>query len=164
MNITKSTLWADFAPFATPERMAQLREKITDCAVFDFWKLTIGDFAELITIGFIDEMKDLRTVEDVIMFLNASDKFLEDFANMMKNFEVPMTNEEKEASASLPEFSPIESMLSFCLEKFGQHPTKGGYNEEITLQEFRIARKRAYSDALFQRKLSEIQIRKSKHK
>lgn len=167
MKITKSTKWIDFEPFITPERLAQLRETVTDCAFFDFWQLTIGDFSIMLSNGFPEDLQNQMnnikiTVFEVIKIMNATDKFMKEFSSVMLSYDMQLKPEEMQASSYCPEFSPIENMLNFCLDEFGPHPTKGGFNEEITLLEYNIRKKKRYSDSMYQRALNDIQLRKSK--
>lgn len=165
MKITRQTKWFEFQPFATPERVAQLKEAIQDCAPFDFWQLTIGDFSQMLTDGLPDilkkdlEKKDITIIE-VIELMNAAEKFLTDFYNSMKNFEVELSPDEKSAAGACPEFTPTESMLIFAQKYFGHKDF--GESEKITMIEYYIAKKSSYSDAVYQRRLSNIQIKKSK--
>ena len=166
MKITRSTKWAAFAPFATVERIAQIKEKITDCAIFDFWGMTIGEFSQMLDKGLPARLeKELEkdvTVYDVVKILNACEKFLKEFEKSMKILEVPLDADEERAAGVMLDSSPIESMLNFSLTYFGQHPVKGGYNEEITLLEYRIKKKDVYNSIMYQKKLTYIQTHKPK--
>jgi len=165
MKITRQTKWADFLPFATEERLARLKEAIPDCATFDFWQLTIGDFSQMLEEGLPAilkkelERKDV-TVLEVLEIMNAAEKFLKDFYNSMKNFEIELSPDEKSAASACPEFTPTESMLIFT-QKYFNHK-HFGESEEITMIEYYMAKKSTYSDAVYQRRLSSIQLKKMK--
>ena len=166
LSINKKTKWAVFAPYATPQRVAQLRDKITNCAsFFDFWQMSIGDFSQMIENGLPDELKmhvenKEITVYEVIEILNAADKFLNDFSKALSNYKIEPEGDEITASSFCPEFKPIESMLIFTREYFGLK--NFGDAEKITLLEYYLAKKDSYSKAIFQRSLQKIQLNKMK--
>jgi len=156
MKITKKTLWVKFAPFADQEKIAQIREKITDCAIFDFWKLSIGEFSLMLNGGLPTQLSKIlesnkTTVCDAIKVINACEKFTKEFEQVMKSLEIPMDSKERKAANAMIELSPTENILNFCLDQFGQNPTKGGFNEDITLLEFLIRKKKVYNDTVFQK-------------
>lgn len=182
MKITANTLWSDFSVFATEERLAQLREHISDCAFFDFWSMTVGDFYVMINKGmpkpFIEEIekkskkvlgikipcKNKLTVFEYVKMVNATEKFFADFAAEMNSMQMEMKNDEKLAASYMVGTQPIEDILNFCLDNFGQHPTKGGFNEDITLREYLFRKKKVFNDSIFQRRLAEIQTRNMKQR
>lgn len=169
MKITNKTKWAEFAPFATPQRVAQLREKITDCAIFDFMALKIGDFSPMLSGGMPEEIKSKIenpniTVFEVIRWLNAIDEFLKKFSSIMESMEIEVESDEKQALAFMPQLSPLENILNFCLDNFGQHPVKGGFNEDITLVEFIMRKRHVHAQNVYQRALNKIQTAKMKLK
>lgn len=162
MIINRETKWAEFAPFATLERVAQLRDKITDCAIFDFMQITIGDFSEMTEFGMPEQLrKELEnkdiSVFEVLRMINACEKFMKDFSNVMQRYQITPDLREQQASIGLPEFSPIENMLIFCQSFFGL--PNFGEAEKITILEFKIAKKKSFSDAMYQRNLSKIKTK-----
>ena len=167
MRIDKKTKWVEFAPFVNEERMVQLRDSITDCAIFDFWKLTIGEFSPLLNGELPAELqKQLEnrdiTVFEVIMIVNSNEKFLLEFQTVIDSYEIELEAEEKEASSFMPDFLPYENMLIFTQKYFGLNDF--GSAEKISMLEYMIAKKSSYSDAIYQRALSHIQTRNMKRK
>ena len=164
MKINKRTKWANIAPLVTPEILAQLKESLPGCVIFDFWQLTIGDFSEMLKNGVPTSLikrieKRGATVFEVVQILNACEKFLIEFSEVMQQFEIQPTPDEKQAASFCPEFTPTESLLIFTRKYFGT--VRGfGEAEEITLYEYYIAKKDSFSDAIYQRQLSKIQMRK----
>lgn len=162
MIINRQTKWTEFAPFATIERVARLREKITNCATFDFWQLTIGDFAEMTEYGIPGELRERlnskeTSVYEAVEIINACEKFLSDFKNLMEHYVITPDLKEQQASIGLPEFSPIENMLIFCQSFF--HLPNFGEAEKITILEFVIAKKKSYCDIMFERNKAKIKTR-----
>lgn len=164
MKITRKTKWAEFVPFANEERIAQIREKITDCAIFDFWGLSIGEFSPMLDGGVPAKLsKGLNnaTVHEAIKIINACGKFLKEFENAMKSTEVEMTADETKALSMVTiQLTPIENLLTFAQGFFGLKDF--GEAEKITLIEYYIAKKKSASDAQYQRALTHIQTHKKK--
>lgn len=166
LSINRKTKWAVFAPYATPNRVAQLREKITDCATFfDFWQMTIGDFSQMTENGLPEELKKIVedkdvTVYEVIEIINAAKKFVDDFSKAMANYKIEAEGDEITAASFCPDFKPIESMLIYTRKYFGLRNFEEA--EKITLLEYYLAKKDSYSEAIFQRSLQKIQLNKIK--
>lgn len=145
MKITKKTLWSEYILFATPENIAQLKEKI-DCAIFDFWQIDIGDFSVMYEKGAPPQLLPIlenpkATVFECIPIIKACEKFIQEFDAVMKQYYIPPTEDEKRALRGLPEMRLDESMLTFLKDYFGQHPTQGGFNETHTLKEYELAKR-----------------------
>lgn len=169
MKINNSTKWAEFAPFATPTRLAQLREKITGCANFDFWSLTIGEFSPMLDGDFPDKIKEIledkkTTVFKAVELINAVDKFNKEFAEIMQSMEIELESDEQKAVSMMPTLKPIENILNFCLDNFGTDPKTGRFNEEITLIEFLIRKRYVHANSVYQRALNKIQTAKLKQR
>jgi hypothetical protein len=160
MNITRSTKWNSILPFLTAERIAQLKESISDCAIFDFWQFDLGDFSQMISGHVPDKLwqkmqDDDMSVEQAVSLMNAIEPFLKEFEAVMKQYYIQPTAEEEFAMRGTPETTVIEAMHEFILSHFGQHPTKGGYNENITLIEYAMAKKATFVSRLQNKNIEE---------
>lgn len=154
----------EFLPFATDERLAYFKDNIKECASFNFWDLTIGDFSLLINNKIpekIEHLIDYRkynlTIRQYIEGQNAIEAFMDQFKNEMEACYLPPTAEEEEAMVNLPKFTVIENMLIFVKERFVGKDYE--FAEKLTLYEYRLEKKKAYSDALFNRNLERIRKR-----
>ena len=160
MEITRSTKWNLILPFLTAERIAQLKASISDCAIFDFWQMDLGGFSQMLGGGLPDDLakelqKEETTVQDAISIFNACEKFLKEFENVMKQYYIQPTKEEEYSMRGVPEMTVIEAMHEFCLSHFGQNQSKGGYNENITLIEYAMAKKANFVSRMQQKKMEE---------
>ena len=165
MKITRGTKWVEFAPFVNEERIALLRERITDSAIFDFWGLSIGEFSPMLNGGLPKELdaqikRDGITVHEVIEITNAAEGFLKEFEKVLSSLELDSTADEKEAHSYMPDFAPIESMLIFTQKYFNLKSF--GEAEKISVLEYLLAKKATYSDAIYQKAITRIQNRKRK--
>lgn len=157
MIISKTTTWTEFQPFATEERMAKIRETVTDCAIFDFWQMSIGDFSPCFEGGMPSDMvemlnKENITVFEVVAIQNAVISFVKEFTEAMQIFTLLPDNDTLSAQSGIPNFSPIENMLIFTREYFGLH--NFGSAESMTLLEYMLAKKHDYARQLFDRNRS----------
>ena len=160
MKVTRQTKWNLVVPFLDSEKIAQLKNTIQDCAIFDFWQLEIKDFAQLLGGGvpdaFVEKLQsDETTVQDAISIFNACENFLKEFEAVMKQYYIQPTKEEEFAMRGVPDMTVIEAMHEFILSHFGQHPTKGGYNENITLIEYAMAKKATFVSRLQNKNIEE---------
>ena len=159
LKITEQTKWQDVHLLLTAENLEVIRKKVADVFSFDFYSMTIGDFAELqrgILPRFLREKVEDKnlTVFDYCKINNGIEKFYKDFAALLKNFEVPQSHKERTAAAALPEMNIIEAILCFA-NRFFSHPDFGT-TENLTLYDYILARK---SDFM-QRKFEYLMLKK----
>ena len=162
LTITEKTKWNEVSPLLSEEEIKKLQKKITALFHFDFYQLTIGDFSEMIegkTPDKLDRLlvNEIVTVFEVIKLKNAIEKFVKDFSTELQSYEI---KSDPIATANLPQFNLIQSMLIFTRSYFGLH--NFGDAEKITLLEFSLAKRHTYAQQIFEKNLTNELNRKSR--
>jgi len=165
LKITERTKWNEICEIISTEHIKLLQEKIIGEYPFDFYSIKISEFSELLNGNFSIELKKILTNEKVTVFAfiqikNSVEKFLADFSKILKSYEIKQSNEEKRASANLPESDLIESMLIFMQRFFGLKSFVEA--EKMTIADFIIAKKADYTSKLYEKNLSDEFNRKSR--
>lgn len=167
MVVTNTTKWAELAilwdSLADGER-ERLKE-VAPTAVIGrdgYYTLTIAQFAQLSERGdlsaIVDAGKELTAFE--YLTLEGLPEFVERYTTQLLAFVVPMSAEEKRAANACPKVGVIEGLLMFARDWFHLNYYRDA--EQVTLAELLLAKKEAYSRAMFQRAYNNI-MRKGKN-
>lgn len=156
-----SRYWAMLAVY--PNLLDALREKITDelpLNDFDYFGMTISDFLHLTEKQFPAKIqKQLKsrflTVEKYIKILNTFENGNKKFEQAIEETTIEKTANEKEAENGLLPLSVEESMLNFMVESF--HLQGWEAAQKMTIYEYLSARKKSYNNAMYQKRMAEIQ-------
>lgn len=156
-----SRYWAMLAVY--PNLLDALREKITDelpIQEFDYFGMNISDFLRLTEKQFPAKIqKKLKsrflTVEKYIHILNTFENGNKRFEQSVEETTVEKTAAEKEAENGLLPLTVEESMLNFMVESF--HLQGWEAAQKMTLYEFISARKKSFNNAMYQKRMAEIQ-------
>lgn len=89
-------------------------------------------------------------------------EFAKQFPVMLANLSPKMDADEERAAADLMQSTLVESVLVFARSYFGLHSFREA--ERITLGDVLIAKKAAYNETMFQKRLAKIQIQNAKNK
>lgn len=128
-----------------------------------YGELTIGEFfgclrGDFSAIGAGERWQDVTQGQYIWAMGFAS--FLDDLTGTLARLTPPMTPEQKAAQAACLRVGFEESVLVFVQQYFGLHSLREA--EELTLNEYMIAKKDRYNAAVFEKKLSEILKSKNK--
>lgn len=85
-------------------------------------------------------------------------EFVEEFAGILKNLTPKPTAEEEQASAAMLRTDWAEGILVFTRSYFGLRSFREA--EQVTIGEILIAKKAAYNEAVYRRRLQKIQMKK----
>lgn len=125
---------------------------ICDLAFADYWAIANGDKDALFAV--LGDMS--RPTIFQTFWVRAFRKYTETFSDALKRFSIPQTLQEKTAADSCAPVGFAEGILIFARSYFGLHSFREA--ERITMGEILIAKKAAYNDAIFRKKLSALQI------
>lgn len=164
MRITETTKYKDVEQVAqffdegTNKELKEAAEKkygaMYDLPFVEFYACANGDFERL---GDTSEPTVLQ-----VYWLKRFEEFIEEFVGAINNLTVRPTPEEEQASEGIPKSNWAESILIFTRGYFGLHNFKEA--ERITIGEILIAKKAAYIEAMYRRRLQRIQMQKYNRK
>lgn len=162
MRIDKNTLYIDFArveKYLTPEAVEALK-KSAERAYCSMYELTLAEFIACSNGNWSEVLGDVSkpTVLQVYWCKRFAD-FTKEFTDTLKSLQAPLTADEQTASAGLPTQTFAESMMIFARGYFGLHSFKSA--EQITIGEIVIAKRDTYINALYTRKLHNLQMKKA---
>lgn len=133
---------------------------------FDFGTLKISYFCELLEKQdkMIDSVK-LKAFErnnafDFFTWIYGFPRFIEYFSNELKKFEAPVSEAAKIASGTLPKISITESIMIFLQDFFKR--TSFAEVEDLTVNDYFLAKKAAGLREMFEYNLSQYYKRKTK--
>jgi hypothetical protein len=151
LKIDENTKWDAVLPFMTEDAMKELQKRVSMLFPFDFYKITIGCFSEMVSeMQVFPNLEDYDkynlTVFQYIKIKNALD-FLDEFANILKKYNAPPSAKETMALSAVPNFTIIENMLCFVQKFFNLHNFHEA--ENITILDFILAKKSDYAQKIF---------------
>lgn len=165
MIVTKDTRYADFeqANKYVSDKSAKELKAAAERVFVGMYDLTLAQFLACAAGEFVGVLGDLSdpTVLQVYWSRRFED-FVKEFAETLKGLQIPLTAEQQRAATGLPKSSFAESMLVFVRGYFGLRSFREA--EKITIGEIVIAKRDAYTTAMFDRKLQRIQLEKMKRK
>lgn len=164
--ITNKTLFNDvlFNSISKTER-----ERVASVAVryfigCEFWEMKLGQFIKLVN-GDFDAVKN-DTIENGgltifgKLFIQSATEFIEKWANNYAKLTPTQTALEQQASAVCLKSTFAESLLIFARTYFGLKSFAEA--EEIGIADLLLAKKDTYNEAVFRRKLNELETNKLK--
>lgn len=165
MQVTNETKYSDFAPhekYIKDESVQAIYDaaeeqfgKMYDLEFHAFWQCSNGDFTEI-----LGDASDPTVLQ--VYWAKRFAKFVEEFANALKQMTLPQSPEEMRAAQGLLKISWDEALLTFTREYFGLHSFREA--ERITMGEILIAKRATYNRDKFQRQMAKIQTQKMKKK
>lgn len=168
MKISSSTKYEEFArveKYVRPsdkEAIKAAAERkygaMADLAFGMYWSICNGD--EKAVKSVLGEMKSPSVLQ--VYWLQRVREYTNEFTDTLKALQVPQTAHEMQASEGMKKSTFAESILVFVRAYFGLQSFRDA--EQITLGEIIIAKKDAYNTAMFQRRLSKIQLNEIKRK
>lgn len=146
-----------------PNLLDSLRQQITDelpLHEFDYFGMTIADFLRLTEKQFPAKIQKVLksrflTVKKYIQILNTFENGNKAFEQIVEDTTIEKTGDEKEAENRLIPMTVEESMLNFMVESF--HLQGWEAAQQMTLYEYISARKKSYNNAMYQKRIAEIQ-------
>lgn len=132
---------------------------------FNFWGLTLGDIGQMMEGKVPDGVIELFRIQDISAseFLRrngAFERFAESFCDIVAQFTIEPSGDEKMASIGLPVFNKHEGFLVFARQHFGlKNYTEA---ENITLGDFYLAKKESYIQKMFEKNMQSLIKSKSK--
>lgn len=151
MRVDLMQKWEDIRPFVEPypERMASLMEHVGGFrADFSAEALTVKELLTLIGGGIPETLRDKYgkgTVLEWLEFLNSARAGLENFTSFLEATVPPMTAEQKRAMAGILQGNIEESVLWTLKSVYNLTSLEQAHN--LTVYEFKIARKNIYNEA-----------------
>lgn len=165
MRITEKTKYKEIAgieQYFTPKTVAAIKEKaeqrfgaMYDLTFAQFYACSNDDFADM-----LGDAKEPTVLQ--VYWRKRFDEFVKEFTETLKKFTVPHTPEEEQAAAAMIKTDWAEGMLVFIRNYFGLQSFRAA--EQITMGEILIAKKAAYNEAIFRKRLMKIQTAKFNRK
>lgn len=162
MRITEKTKYTTFAPVEKYIQTDAIKEIKTaaERALGGMYDLTFATFCDCLSGDFshLGNMDDPTVLQ--VYWCKRFEEFATEFSEALKKLAIPQTADERQASEGLLQVTFAEATLCFLHQWFGLHSYREA--EQITLGEILIAKRAAYNDALYRRKLANIQLKKVK--
>lgn len=160
MRVTSKTKYRKFLPYEgllTTESETALKQQ-AERVYKPCHTLTINEFFGVINGDYsvLGDMSDPSVLQ--VYWLKRFAEYVEIFADACKRTKIEPTPEQKQAAQGCLEMSPAEGMLVFARSYFGLHSLREA--GDITINEYIMARKDTYNNALVRRNLEKIQLRK----
>lgn len=151
--------------YISDKEKSGLYERAQDALHLHYGELRIGDFFDCIrcdfsVIGVCSTWNNV-TQAQYIWAMGFAD-YMENFSKMLERMTLRGTAEQQQAQMVCLRVGFEESVLVFLQDFFGLHSFKEA--EDITVNEYLIAKKSAYNKAAFERKLNDIYKLKQKTK
>lgn len=165
MKVNETTRYADFAgveKYLKPKAVEELK-KAAERAYGQMYELTFARFLDCTNGDFggvLGNLDDPTVLQ--IYWCKRFNDFAKEFAETLKNMQVPLTADEQQAGAGLPKQTFAEGMLVFIRGYFNLPSFKAA--EQITMGEIVIAKRDTYINSLYTRKLHNIQLKKAKQR
>lgn len=165
MLITAKTKYSEIKyaeNYLTPQSVEELK-KAAEETYGSMYDLTFATFHACADGDFSDVFKDTTdpTVLQVYWCKRFAD-FVQEFAEALKQMQVPQKEDEKKAARGLLKTDWAEGMLIFLQDFFGLRSFKEA--ETITLGEILIAKRARFNEDTYRRNLSKIQMQKISQK
>lgn len=164
MKVTETTKYREFLQFegyVIPESVQALKQaaerKFKPChllTIAEFWGVSAGNYELL------GDMTD-PTVLQVYWMLRFKE-FCEAFTKTLEKLQPPQTPEQAQAASGTVEIPPQQSMLIFVRDYFGLRSFAEA--EQCTLNEYILAKKDKYNQAVMQHNYLNLQKQKIKKK
>ena len=160
MRVTKKTKYATFQSvekYIQADGVAELK-KAAEHALGSMYDLTFSTFCDCLSGDFshLGKMDDPTVLQ--VYWCKRFEDFATEFSEALKKLAVPQTADERQASEGLLQVTFAEATLCFLQQWFELHSYREA--EQITLGEILIAKRAAYNDALYRRKLANIQLKR----
>ena len=151
--------------YISDKEKSGLYERAQDALHLHYGELRIGDFFDCIRCDFsvigVCSTWNNATQAQYIWAMGFAD-YMENFSKMFERMTLRGTAEQQQAQMVCLRVGFEESVLVFLQDFFGLHSFKEA--EDITVNEYLIAKKSAYNKAAFERKLNDIYKLKQKTK
>lgn len=151
--------------YISDKEKSGLYERAQDALHLHYGELRIGDFFDCIRCDFsvigVCSTWNNATQAQYIWAMGFAD-YMENFSEMLERMTLRGTAEQQQAQMVCLRVGFEESVLVFLQDFFGLHSFKEA--EDITVNEYLIAKKSAYNKAAFERKLNDIYKLKQKTK
>lgn len=151
--------------YISDKEKSGLYERAQDALHLHYGELRIGDFFDCIRCDFsvigVCSTWNNATQAQYIWAMGFAD-YMENFSKMLERMTLRGTAEQQQAQMVCLRVGFEESVLVFLQDFFGLHSFKEA--EDITVNEYLIAKKSAYNKAAFERKLNDIYKLKQKTK
>lgn len=151
--------------YISDKEKSGLYERVQDALHLHYGELRIGDFFDCIRCDFsvigVCSTWNNATQAQYIWAMGFAD-YMENFSKMLERMTLRGTAEQQQAQMVCLRVGFEESVLVFLQDFFGLHSFKEA--EDITVNEYLIAKKSAYNKAAFERKLNDIYKLKQKTK
>lgn len=164
MQVTERTKYSEFLQFeqyVAPESAQELKraaERIfKPChllTIAEFWGVQAGNYELL------GDMSDPTVLQ--VYWLIRFKEYCKVFLETLEKLKTPQTPEQAQASIGTVEIPPQQNMLVFVREYFGLHSFKDA--EQCTLNDYILARKDKYNQAVMQHNYLNAQKAKVKKK
>ena len=146
-----------------PQLIDEAKKKITDILpykVFDFFGMTVAEFLQLQESKLPKVIQKLlskrkATFYDFIRVSNTFEIGTKNFEQLILDTTLEPTADEKAAQAGLAEVTTEEAMLTFLRDYYNLQSLEAA--QKLTLYEYKIARKKSFNDAKFQKNMINIQ-------
>lgn len=151
--------------YISDKEKSGLYERAQDALHLHYGELRIGDFFDCIRCDFsvigVCSTWNNATQAQYIWAMGFAD-YMENLSKMLERMTLRGTAEQQQAQMVCLRVGFEESVLVFLQDFFGLHSFKEA--EDITVNEYLIAKKSAYNKAAFERKLNDIYKLKQKTK
>lgn len=138
-------------------KRAMLYDRAQDYLGLHYGELCIGDFFDCMNAEYgviMNGKRDWNSCNNAqFLWAMGFAEYLKAFSKMMQRLQVPMSAEEKAAQSACVSVSFEESVLVFVQQYFGLPSFKAC--QDVTINEYLIAKKQAYNRAIVQRKIDE---------
>lgn len=167
MLITEKTKISEIAPFIPYFEQSSIEElkRAAEGKYGSPWALTLGEFFTISEGDYSCIGVDFAHPDQITAIQYYWMKSFKDMANSLKaaidRLTVPQTPNAKIASAGCRKMSFQESVKVFCREYFGLSSFKAV--DDLTLDDFLLARKDSYNRAMFDKTMAEIRERNIKN-
>lgn len=139
------------------DKRAMLYDKAQDYLRLHYGELRIGDFFDCMNAEYgviMHGKKDWNKCNNAqFLWAMGFAEYLRAFSKMIQRLQVPMSAEEKAAQGACLAVSFEESVLVFVQQYFGLPSFKAC--QEVTINEYLIAKKQMYNRAIVQQKVDE---------
>ena len=126
----------------------QVFKPVHTLTINEFFGVVNGDYSVL------GDMSDPTVLQ--VYWLKRFAEYVETFADICKRTRVEPTAEQQQAAKGCVQIEPAEGMLIFVRSYFGLHSFREA--GEITMNEYVMARKDTYNNALIRRNMEKIQM------
>ena len=162
MKIDEKTKWSEVEntyDYWTNETKEYVLQRVCEMhGLTDFYEMKIGTFLNIAN-GNVEELniKEDGTAFEMIFVIELKN-FVQRVIEILNEFTLPQTFDEKSASKKCADLTFVESILIFVRSYFNLSSFEQA--ENLRICDLLIAKKDAYNNAVFQKEMIKIQTRK----